>query len=206
MNLIFKNTLAATLVSVSVGLSACSSEPGETAERGEAGTSSGAAATTDAGEPQESAAAACAASSADECGVCMQGACCDALRACEQDPDCMACVAATDSEACERSAATHARVDAYLSCRGGERCATTCVAATGGTCTELLDGLVAPDCQTCLEESCCDQVASCHGNAVCWDGCFTNHNETKCHGDPDGHSLFHAMGACVSKKCAAKCK
>ena len=159
---------------------------------------------TDAGATD--AAPACAATTGDACGVCMQGACCDALVECEQDEDCTACVTATDSDACERTAATHARVDAFLTCRGGERCAETCVAATGGACTDLLADLVAPACQACLEEKCCDEVASCHGNDVCWDGCFTNHEETKCHGDPDAHSLFHAMGACSSKECATECK
>jgi len=147
----------------------------------------------------------CGATLDGPCGECMKMSCCDALSACESDADCAACVDGSDSNACEKNEDTHARVDAYLSCKGGA-CEEACIGATTGACEGLLDGLTAVDCTICLEASCCGEVTACHDNAVCWDGCFTNHDETKCHGDPDGHALFHALGACASDACATECQ
>jgi hypothetical protein len=201
MKMTFNKPHYGAVVLLALGSACTSTDTDEKSEGETAATSSSSGSAVDA----STADAACGAASQDACGTCMQTACCDALVECERDEDCMACVTATDSDACEKTPATHARVDAYLTCRGGEACAPTCVSATGGACTALLDDLVDPTCQTCMEDNCCDEVASCHGNAVCWDGCFTNHNESKCHADPDAHSLFHAMGACSTKSCAAEC-
>lgn len=164
------------------------------------------AATPDGGAGDDDAASAetCEAALEGECGACMKGSCCDALTECEGDPDCLACVNAEDSDACERNAETHARVDAYLTCKGGA-CASACITSEGGSCEGLLDGVTKAACAACLEGSCCDEVAACHGADVCWDGCFTNHSETKCHGDPDAHALFHAMSACVQSRCKSEC-
>jgi hypothetical protein len=146
----------------------------------------------------------CAAKLAGACGDCMKTSCCDALTACEKDTNCQACVTGKDTTVCEATAATQKRVNAYLVCKGGA-CKVPCIGAAGGACAGLLDGSVTPTCQGCLEGKCCDEVAACHSQATCWDGCFNNFNETKCHGDPDGHAAFHALGACVSTSCAAEC-
>lgn len=148
---------------------------------------------------------ACTASLEGECGDCMKASCCDDLAQCEQDPDCAACVAGTDADACERTAETHERVDRYLVCKGGA-CNAACIGESASSCAGLLKDLVTDACASCMEESCCEQVANCKASAVCWDGCFTNHDESKCHGDPDGHAVYHAMGECGSKHCAKVCQ
>lgn len=150
-------------------------------------------------------AATCEAQLDGDCGTCMKSSCCEALTACEGDPDCAACVNAKDSDACEKTTATHERVDAYLTCKGGG-CATACIATQAGSCTGLVEDIVPQKCTECLEKSCCEEVTACHGADVCWDGCFQNHDESKCHGDPDAHALYHAMGACVEEHCAAECE
>ena len=133
----------------------------------------------------------------------MGNACCDAVSECAADAACTACVTAKDSDACESSDATHARVNAFLSCRGGP-CQTDCIGATSN-CTGELTGIVAAKCQTCLEASCCAEVGACHAKKSCWSDCFVNHSETKCHADPDGHALYHALGTCWSASCAKEC-
>lgn len=164
------------------------------------------AAQPDAATPEETdAGESCTAALAGDCGTCMKTSCCTALTDCEGDPDCLACVNGTDSEACEKTEATHQRVDGYLTCKGGA-CRSSCIVEAGGSCVGLLTDLVDAACQTCMEQSCCDEVAACKGAEVCWDGCFINHDETKCHGAPDAHSLYHALGQCASSKCGSKCQ
>ena len=148
---------------------------------------------------------ACPSAATDECGICMSAACCEAQVDCEGDPLCIACVTGEDDEACEENEATHARVDAFLSCRGGD-CAEACIGVVSGECDGLLDGLVAPACVTCMEASCCDEVSACNGSEGCWESCFTSFTEAGCHADPDGHALFHALGECASESCGSECR
>lgn len=156
-------------------------------------------------QPDETPDGTCQARLDGDCGTCMKTSCCDALMACEGDANCTACVTGKDSDACEKTTGTHERVDAYLTCKGGS-CASSCIETTdAGTCTGLLDSLVTAKCAACMVASCCEQVASCHGAAVCWDGCYNNHDETKCHGDPDAHALYHAMGSCQVDFCDSAC-
>lgn len=138
------------------------------------------------------------------CGDCMKAECCDALTACEGDVNCVACVTAKDTNACEKTTATHKRVNAYLVCKGGA-CKEPCIGVAGGACAGFLDKIVTNTCQACLEAKCCDEVAACHAKDVCWDGCLTNHNEEKCHGDADAHAVFHSLNQCLAKSCAAEC-
>ena len=147
---------------------------------------------------------ACAADIEGECGACMETSCCDAAADCQQDPACWACVTGVDGDACESSPETHERVNVFLVCRGGA-CSEPCIGASSGECEGLLDGLVADACAGCLEASCCDEVAACHGNDICWVGCFTEHDPETCHSEPDGHALFHALGSCSSQNCDAEC-
>ncbi len=137
----------------------------------------------------------------------MKASCCDALTACEGDTDCFACVSGMDGNACEKTEETHARVDAYLTCKGGD-CHESCIGGdAGATCVGVLAGLEPATCQTCVESNCCDAVAGCYANAGCWNDCFLKPNEAKCHADLDGHALYHAMGECISSKCSsAKCQ
>lgn len=148
--------------------------------------------------------AACEPNITDECDTCMQGACCDDLAACQNDPQCVACVTGEDGTQCEENAATHERVQRYLECRGGP-CQDTCIAAEGKTCEEALAVFTPDDCTECLAANCCDGVAACSTNAICWDGCFTNHSPDKCHSDPDGHALYHALAVCINASCATPC-
>jgi hypothetical protein len=155
-------------------------------------------------DPAADAPPACEAALEGACGDCMKTSCCDALTACEADADCQACVTGKDSDACERTTETHERVNAYLVCKGGA-CKTPCIGAAGGACAGMLDGVATSTCQACLEAKCCDEVAACHAKDVCWDGCLTNHDETKCHGDPDAHAVFHSLSACVTASCSTEC-
>ncbi|APR82059.1 Flagellar hook-length control protein FliK [Minicystis rosea] len=186
---------------ISMGLwavlaAACgSSTPASTGGGGATGTTTSSTSTTSSGG--------CSADATDACGTCMASTCCDAYAACRGDASCVACVEGKDSDACESTEETHARVTAYLECRGGA-CQTACIGASGD-CKGALDGLVAAACQTCLEASCCAEVGACHAKEACWNDCFVNHSETACHADPDGHALYHAFGACYSEKCAAEC-
>lgn len=154
--------------------------------------------------PVEPESTTCEAKLDGDCGTCMKTECCEALTDCEGDPDCAACVSAEDSDACERTDETHARVDAYLTCKGGS-CSDSCITVKAGSCKGLVDDIVPAKCAACLEKSCCDEVNACHGADVCWDGCFNNHDEEKCHADPDAHALYHAMGACLTEHCDAEC-
>ncbi len=146
----------------------------------------------------------CDAKQTGECGTCMKDSCCNDLVACEEDPGCAACVSGEDPDACEKTPETHDRVNLYLACKGGA-CHDTCIGETAGSCKGLVTGVVAEACQTCMEASCCTEVSACKGATVCWDGCFTNRDETKCHNDPDGHAVYHAMTTCISKSCADAC-
>jgi hypothetical protein len=148
---------------------------------------------------------ACGATVADACNTCMAGACCDALAACNGDPDCVACTTGADADACERTPETHDRVNAFLVCRGGA-CRTDCIGTSGETCGGQLTGIVSTACQVCLEGSCCDEVAACKGSDGCWNNCLTNFSEAGCHGDPDGHAIFHALNSCVASSCDTACK
>ena len=134
----------------------------------------------------------------------MAAACCAALSDCQGDAACLGCVNGADSSGCDANDTTHARVEAYLTCRGGA-CETTCIGTTGD-CQGALDGLVADACQTCLEESCCSEVGDCQANDSCWNDCFVTHVEEKCEGDPDGHALYHALGSCYSANCSTECQ
>lgn len=155
-------------------------------------------------QTEEDAATICTSNAAGTCGDCMRGQCCDALQACEADENCNACVNGNDTEACERTTETHERVNTFLVCKGGA-CRDACIGDAGASCTGLLDGIVSDGCASCLQTSCCAEVAACKGEDGCWIDCFTQHDETKCHADPNGHALYHAMGACVSDHCNTKC-
>ncbi len=133
----------------------------------------------------------------------MATACCDALSACNDDAACSSCVKGTNSDACESTAETHERVDAFLTCRGGA-CVSACI-GVAGSCKGALSGVVAATCQTCLEANCCEEVGSCKAKDACWNDCFTHHVEAACHADPDGHALFHALGSCIQSSCATEC-
>ncbi|WP_434414895.1 hypothetical protein [Nannocystis pusilla] len=192
----------------------------ETSETSEAGTSVATTSSATTQEPTTDASTAasatattsepstttegCAGEATDECTGCMREACCEALADCQGDPACVACVAGEDGDACESTPETHARVDAYLECKGGA-CQEPCIGAPVGSCEDALAELAQDDCTTCLGASCCDEVASCHGNTVCWTGCFTVHDDAVCHSDPDGHALYHALSACASASCQAEC-
>ncbi|PCC75528.1 hypothetical protein SAMN02745121_00068 [Nannocystis exedens] len=158
-------------------------------------TTTGASATTE---------AECAAEATDECTGCMREACCEALADCQADAACVACVSGEDGDACESTPETHARVDAYLECKGAA-CQEVCIGGPVGSCEDALAELAQDACTTCLGASCCEEVAACHGNSVCWTGCFTVHDDAVCHSDPDGHALYHALGACASGSCQAEC-
>ncbi len=159
---------------------------------------------TDTGDVSSSGGAVCEADASDACTTCMGESCCDDLSACEQDPKCVACVTGTDGTQCESNAETHERVQRYLECRGGP-CQTSCIEAEGKSCEEALEVFTPDACTECLEKNCCDAVAACSTNAICWDGCFTNHSPDKCHSDPDGHALYHALVVCVNGGCSAEC-
>jgi hypothetical protein len=148
----------------------------------------------------------CVANDNTDCGLCLQDNCCEALQACEGDADCTACVSGENGDVCESSEDTHARVLAYLECRGGP-CQETCIGAATGECRAPLEAAgTAEACIVCLETSCCDEVAACNSNTVCWDGCFFNHVEATCHGDADAHALYHGLGECYTNAdCAAAC-
>lgn len=137
------------------------------------------------------------------CGACMGEACCEVLTDCNADLKCKACVEGTDTLACDTSEETHTRAVAFLECRGGP-CAAPCVGASDD-CQDKLDGFVAAECQTCLETNCCAQVGACYAKEGCWIDCFTQHSELDCHADPDGHALYHALGACYQQSCATAC-
>lgn len=148
--------------------------------------------------------AACAVEATDACSTCMADTCCETVAACEADPDCSACVSGADVDVCESNAGTHARVDAYLACKGGP-CQAECIGDPVGSCEDALAELQQDDCTTCLGSNCCDEVAACHGNEVCWTGCFTVHDDDICHSDPNGHALYHALSACASQSCVDAC-
>lgn len=192
------------VVSFLAGAVACSSSEG-TSSPAPAPTSS--SANEDAGAPaeQQEKENVCAATLTGDCAECMKTSCCDSLVECERDADCLACVTAQDSSACERTPETHERVDHYLTCKGGD-CRTSCIGESTSSCAGLLKNLVTDACAACMESSCCDEVSACNAQDICWDGCFTNHNETKCHGSPDGHALFHALGTCANAKCSTNCQ
>lgn len=162
------------------------------------------AATSTATTASSTTAGECAAEATDECSGCMREACCEALADCQGDPACVACVSGEDGDACESTPETHARVDAYLECKGSS-CQEPCIGAPVGSCEDALAELGADACSACLGENCCDEVASCHGNAICWTGCFTVHDDALCHSDPDGHALYHALSACAGNSCQAEC-
>jgi len=168
------------------------------------------ASTDDTGEKKTSskkkdAVASCEAKLDGACGTCMKKECCDALVECEGDKDCAACVSGEDPDGCERTTATHERVNLYLACKGGD-CKDDCIGVSGGSCKGLLTGIVAEACITCMEASCCDQVSACKAEAGCWSGCFTDRDVDKCHNDVNGHAVYHAMTECVAKSCSDACK
>ncbi|EYF00978.1 hypothetical protein [Chondromyces apiculatus] len=150
-------------------------------------------------------ASACPTSLDNACGTCMGEACCEDLSACEDDPDCWACVNAQDSEACERTQETHERVDRYLVCRGGS-CQQACIEGGNGECEGDLAPVYEPACAACREGACCDEVANCAANEACWVDCFTQHDTDLCHANQDGHALYHALMSCFSSAdCETEC-
>lgn len=195
-----KRILATAILLLAVG--ACSSES-NTPGQGGGGTSTTTTTTTTTSTTTTSVAT-CDAALAGECGDCMKGACCDVLTDCEADPDCVACVTGADTAACEKSPETHDRGTAYLTCKGGA-CQSACIGGTGGTCVGVLDGVVNAACGTCLTGSCCDEVAACNAHEGCWNKCFATHDETACHGDADGHALYHALLVCLEADCSTPC-
>ncbi|AKT38631.1 hypothetical protein [Chondromyces crocatus] len=167
--------------------------------------SPGTTTTTTTGEGGSGAAPGCPTVLEAPCGTCMGDACCEDLTACEDDPDCWACVHAQDSDACERTPETHDRVDRYLVCRGGA-CQQACIAGGNGDCEGRLDNLYPAACAECLQASCCDEIANCAANDACWIDCYTMHDTDACHGNQDGHALYHALGACFNATdCASAC-
>ena len=169
------------------------------ASTGETVSSSGGADTGSTTEP-----AACEEASADECIGCRKGACCEDLTACEQDPDCWACVEGIDGDVCEANAETHARVQAYLSCRAGS-CQADCLGEPGSTCEAAAAELPEGECTSCIVDACCDLLAACHDNAICWTGCFNEHDSEVCHTDPDGHAIYHGLSSCIARGCGSAC-
>lgn len=189
------DTVDATSAATSTTHGATTHEPTTHGPTTEAATTAGTEATTD---------DACEAEATDECTGCMREQCCDALADCQGDVDCVACVSGENPDVCESSPETHERVDAYLACKGGA-CQPTCIGDPVGSCEDALAELTPDACTTCLGDACCDQIAACHGNEVCWNGCFVVHDDDVCHSDPDGHALYHALSACASTSCQAEC-
>lgn len=194
--------LAGALVAFSVTTAMVGCETAE--PTGDSSTSTSQSSSSTGTSASTGSAMVCVAALDDACGECMQSACCESLQACEQDQACWDCVTAVDGEACESSEETHARVDAFLTCRGGS-CQSPCIGTPAGGCEGVLEDVVAPDCQACLEAQCCNEVAGCYGSEGCWISCFTMHDEADCHADADGHAIYHAMGSCAADACAAEC-
>lgn len=166
------------------------------------GSTSDASTASGAETASSSSGGACETAQTDECGVCMADACCVALVDCESDEKCWACVTGEDGEACEDNETTHARVDAYLTCRGGE-CNEACI-GSAGNCAEAAPQF-GEECGACLEKSCCEQLGACYGSDGCWDECVVDFSEAGCHADADGHALFHALNQCAGASCEEEC-
>ncbi len=198
---------------VALGAAACgddSSGPGGAGGAGATTATSGTTAdastgdtTTTTGETASSSSGGdCETAQTDACGVCMADACCTALVDCESDELCWACVTGEDGEACEDNETTHARVDVYLTCRGGD-CNEACI-GSAGDCEEAAPEFGA-DCGACLVASCCEQLGACYGSEGCWGSCVVDFSEAGCHADADGHALFHALNQCAGTSCEEEC-
>jgi hypothetical protein len=192
------------LTLVVAGCSSSSSDPNAGPGAEDSGAAGATAADAALETQSEAEASACASTTGDACNDCMASSCCEAYADCNADPDCVACVTAADGTACEKTPETHARVNEFLVCKGGA-CSGQCISDDAGTCANVANGFLPPNCVHCLEAACCSEVAACHANDGCWVDCLTEHDEAKCHGNADGHALFHAFSQCASQGCQAEC-
>jgi hypothetical protein len=147
------------------------------------------------------------------CASCMDQSCCSEARACATDDGCReasACLAACTDAACRaQCAAFYPSPDTLLALRSCRlrQCSTAC----GSSCGELASPI--PDCQQCLESSCCSAATGCATDTSCaaLNRCISNcFGAASCPTDcetqsPLGTSDYQTLFGC-SNQCAAACQ
>lgn len=155
----------------------------------------------------------------ETCGVCVVQACCDALAACQSEPDCartFTCIAAcaAGDDACRRGCRADYPTGFGDALAGVLACQAS---ACSPACDLPCGGYVYPDeaCAAC-EPQCCDQATACASDAECLALAFCARS---CETDADpngcktackaahlaGGDAASAHGRCLTEACPSAC-
>jgi hypothetical protein len=81
----------------------------------------------------------------------------------------------------------------------------TTTSTTSGSSTDCTNILSPGDCATCLEGSCCMELAACNNDANCL-GCATGQTDpATCDADPASKAALDAFNMCLQNSCNAQC-
>lgn len=138
------------------------------------------------------------------CGACAEVACCAELESCAAGTPCAAlleCRSVCHDSACvDACVASHpdglAPATAYDACLAGP-CAADCPQNPGVCGTTFSTGK--PDCDGCVGESCCAELAACQGDGACA-ACLSGYAES-CASDV----FFTALTDCMAASCTGAC-
>lgn len=149
-----------------------------------------------------------------DCNTCSQnttsqgGACYNAALACFNDQACSNlndCIGnCNGSQACvdgcvNQFQAGVAKLNAVYACICNTGCTTECAAECG---SQPSCGLTAsdPNCNTCLENSCCGEAQNCANNTTCT-SCLVANPPASC----NNNAQYNALLGCLDAKCGAQC-
>ncbi len=154
------------------------------------------------------------------CGACMEASCMSQCNACVSNTECLAwlnCVVGCSDTTCENACTSQhpegSEVGlAWIGNSGciGTQCATPCALDGCGLST---NGTY-PECDACIESSCCTQGKACANDAecesalTCVQGCTSG--DTACEDNcanqyPTGYQKLIDFFDCLSQMCSGKC-
>jgi hypothetical protein len=141
------------------------------------------------------------------CGQCGASKCCDQLSACESNQQCVDlidCMSGCSTDSCYNGCGSKFPggiddVNALGECLSTS-CESACSDGGGGSPggTNCSDIYKPSTCSDCIEQSCCDALASCVDDANCL-ACLQG-DDGKCQG-----TRFTNLNSCVNKSCQSEC-
>ncbi len=150
------------------------------------------------------------------CTSCAQTSCCDALGACEGDPDCrgyVGCVAGCRNDpecttkcrqARPKGVLRSAAVDSCLAARCSRACGLACGGYVGPTalCTACVEGKCCSESTACLANADCVELVACERTCSAVDSpCLARCERER----PNGITLARALGTCAETSCTTSC-
>jgi MYXO-CTERM domain-containing protein len=130
----------------------------------------------------------------DTCDQCLDTKCCAEQQACADDPTCGACFTATPPATCAQNAA----YNTFSTCLA-KGCNADCGGSSCGFTTNFMGY---PECDACVQATCCDVDKTCYDDPACADCATGKDMSAAC----DTNAKLNAFTACIyGATCGPKC-